>query len=60
MRSEEMKIESMIRRKYQIEMVGFEAAKKWRGFDSAETSRGFEAVQNHKNNLNKQNKQKHE
>ena len=44
MKSEEMKIESKIRRTYQIEMVGFEAAKKWRGFDSAETSRGFEAV----------------
>jgi len=55
-----MKIESMIRRTYQIEMVRFEAAKKWRGFDSTETSRGFKAVQNHKNNLHKQNKQKHE
>jgi len=44
MRSEEMKIESMIRRTYEIEMVGFEAAKKWRGFDSAEKSRGFEAA----------------
>ena len=52
-----MKIESMIRRTYHIEMVGFEAIKKWRGFDSAETSRGFQAVQNHKNNLHKQ---KHE
>jgi len=57
MKSEEMKIESKIRRTYQIEMVGFEAAKKWRVFDLAETSRGFEAVQNHKNNLHKQ---KHE
>ena len=53
MRSEEMKIESMIRRTYQIEMVGFESmsTNKWIGFDSAETSRGFQAVQNHKNNL---------
>jgi len=53
MRSEEMKIESMIRRTYQIEMVGFESTstKNWRGFDSAETSRGFPAVQNHENNL---------
>jgi len=33
-----MKIESMIRRTYEIEMLGFEAAKKWRGFDSTETS----------------------
>ena len=48
-----MKIESKIRRTYQIEMVGFEAAKKWRGFDSAETLKGFEAVQNHKNNRHK-------
>jgi len=57
MRSEEMKIQSMIRRTYRIEMVGFEAAKKWRGFDSTKTSRGFQVVQNHINNLHKQ---KHE
>jgi len=31
MRTEEIKIESMIRRRYEIEMLGFEVAKKWRG-----------------------------
>ena len=41
MKSEEIKIESMIRRRYEKEMVGFEATKKWRGFESTETSIGF-------------------
>jgi len=35
-------VESAIRKRYEIEMVGFQVAHDWRRFESQETSRGFE------------------
>jgi len=38
-------VESAIRRRYEIEMVGFQVAQKWRGLESQETSGGFEEAE---------------
>jgi len=47
MRSEEIKIESMIRRTYEKEMVGFESEETSRGFEAAERSKAFQTVTSH-------------